>query len=880
MVLLVISASSQSKLKLKGTILDGKEKLPLPGATIMLTNLSDSIKSDGTITGLDGKFEIEVPKGKYIFTASFLGFNKYQDTLLIKDVASLDTIQLFEEKSMLEEINVVSTLAPTFQRGDTTQYNPDAFKVNLDATAGDLLMKMPGFYSVDGKLLAMGDTIKEVLMDGKKFFGNNISQALNMIPPKIIKKIEVYQYKSDGTKHSGFEESTEGKTVNIVTNLDTNAFVKTDLAAGVGKEERYAGKANYNRFMESNHFNANAEKNNINVPLRINRGSGQNSISGDEMKNNNINANFGLRGDTDFSVNYSFNNSESGTVSSSNREYLTGSLIGQKLYNQNSSQSASDNHSGGLRWSSRKNPKYYFSSSFQFSTSTSDSDNESSSRTLLNEDLINSSSNNSLTNNSSLSASGDVNFTRKLNQKGRSISTQLKYSYRSNQGDRKQLSETINSNGSTSQNINQISDNETLNNDITLGLSYNEKIGKKGHLSLGYRYRNYVQESDKETFDFDENIQEYSELDSLTSNNFENKSSVHVGKLGYRNEHGKFKTYAGIDFTNTHMENKELFPDESMFKEEFTTISPQIKLSYNSKKHKRFSLNYGMNQQIPSVSNLQDIVDNTNPLYISTGNPNLKLASRHSISFAMFRSNVKKSTFTTIQMKASLTNNMVAQNRVVAQNDTTVLGSYFLPAGGQFSQPVNLDGQFSLGIDGTFSFPLKKLKSKLNSRTGINFSRTPNILNNIKNEASRINVSQNFTLASNINEKIDFTINSNTDYSVVENTTSTTNQSGYFTQRTAVNLYWNFYKKFIFKTNTSQRYTGPSGTLEGNNRWFVNLSLSKKLFKDNKGEIAVSAYDIANNQNDVNRSVDDLYISESYRRTLNNFYMVSFSYKL
>ena len=872
---------AQQTLNVKGVVVDGMDKKPLPGATVYLKNTRDSIKSEGTITDVNGLFSIDTPKGDYALSVSFLGFNKFLDTLIVGNSSlDIDTVKLYEEDSILEEINVVSTLAPTFQNGDTTNYNPDAFKVNLDATAGDLLMKMPGFYTVEGKLMAMGDTIKEVLMDGKKFFGDNISQALEMIPPKIIEKIEVYQYKSEGTKHSGFEESTEGKTVNIVTNLDKKAFVRAEISAGAGKDERYAGEGFYSRFMESNRLGISAQKNNVAVPLRINRGGGENSISGDPVDNNVFFANFGLSGATDFNVNYAFNKAGAETENSSSQEYVTGSLLGQSLNSENSSNNTNNNHDVGIIWNSKEQEKYHFSSNINFSSNTTKNSTYSQSETHLYDDLINSSSNNSQMNNSGYNLDAKLEFTKKLNDRGRSVSSHFNYAFHNNTSDRLQDSETQNGNSEILQNINQKSESESSSNNVSFGVSYNEKIGKNSHLSFGYRFRNYAQVSDKRTKDYDETLNLFSQLDSLTSNSFDNNSYVHVGKLGYRWEKDKFKSYVGMDLINTTMKSDEKFPEKTSFKELFTSFSPQVKLSYSSKKKHRYSLIYGMTQQIPSISKLQDIVDNTNPLYISTGNPNLKLSSRHSLTFSLTKSNVKKSTFTTIQFRASLANNMVASNRIVALNDTVVLGSYFLPAGGQYSRPVNLDGQYSLGINGTFSFPLKKLKSKVNSTSRINYSRTPNILNNIKNDASRINLTQGFTLASNISEKIDFTLNTNTGYSIVENTSNTANSSSYFSQRTGVNLYWNFYKRFIFKTSTNQVYTGVSGSLASNNRWFVNLSLSKKLFKENNGEITISAYDIANDQSDINRTVSDLYIAEMYRRTLNKFFMVSFSYTL
>ncbi|MGQ1785528.1 outer membrane beta-barrel protein [Saccharicrinis sp. GN24d3] len=872
---------SQNKVNVSGRVIDEKQQLALPGATVVATIPGDTTFREGTIAGKDGTFSLDLTEQIYFISVSFLGFNKFTDTVTVaNNNMNLGEIKLREEKSILNEVKVVSTLAPTFQKGDTTLFNPDAFRVSLDATANDLLLKMPGFYAEEGKLMAMGDTIREVLLDGKKLFGADVTQALKVIPPKIIRSIEVYQYKSEGTKHSGFEESTEGRTVNIVTNLDTDAFVRSELSAGIGKEDRFATEGYYSRFLESNRLNVNANRNNVQVPLRINRGGAQNSISGDEVENSRVGANFGLSGKTDLNVNYTLSDTESDSHSSSNREYVAGALLGQTFLQDNNSISESNGHNIGLSLGNGKSKKKGYNIHLSFGKNKSKRENETESETRLNKEVINASTNKNLSHNDRINVSGDFNYMHKLNDKGRALSVQMGYSYNDSEGNNKQVSQTRNGDGDVSQSINQFSESKSKNTDITLAISFNEKLGKNGLLSLGYKYRNYNQESDKRTMNFDEASNEYAILDSLTSSNFDNLSDVHIAKLGFRHDKGKIKTYAGIDIKNTTMESIEVFPDVQKFKEEFISIRPNAKFSYTTKSKRNYTLNYGLRQSIPSLNYLQEIVNNSNPLYISTGNPNLKLSSTHQVTFSMSKSDMKKASFITLQLRGGITNNMVTQDRVVAHNDTVVLGSYFLPAGGQLSSPVNLDGQYSLGMNGIYSLPIKKLKSKLNSRTGISYNRTPNILNGVKNNSSRISLSQSFTMASNIHEKIDFTLTSRTNYSFVENNISTSSQSGTFSQRTGINLYYNFYKKFIFKSNTSQSFTGAYGSLKSKNRWFVNLGLSKKLFADNQGEISFSMYDLANDQSDVTRDVSDLYISESYNPTLNKFYMLSFSYSL
>ncbi|MCG8580394.1 MAG: outer membrane beta-barrel protein [Bacteroidales bacterium] len=884
-LLLPVAVNSQVH-GIKGAVIDSDEQLPLPGATVLLTNVKDSLKQEGTITSMAGEFDLSAPSGKYALHISFMGFKPYRDTLLIDgEPLALGTITLWEEAALLDEIQVVSQLAPTFQKGDTVLFNPDAFKVSMDATANDLLLKMPGFFEIEGKLMAMGDTIKEVLVDGKRFFGNNVQEALTKISPGMIEEVEVYQYKSDEAKYSGFEDMNGGQTVNIVTKAKKQHLKMGQVAAGIGKDDRYVGEADYNRYSEKNRLSLNGGINNVNAPILINRslpsmGGGQATISGNKMENRQLGANYGMMGDNDFNVRYSLSDSDNEKYSTSSREYIAGALNGQANQDESRTNSKRASQRAGLDWSNQANKKFQVRTNFQASSSGSESRSLSNSSTsmngkLLNENLrinTNDSDNNMLV--------GRINFIRRLNEKGSAISANVNMNVSQNEGDGSLRSETLNEAGEMVQSVDQRSNNDITNTAYGYGLSYNHALSKKSQLNFGYNYSQRDGESVRKSFNYDEVSGDYTALDTLTSSEFNNASKAHTGKLAFKTGERKSNLYLGVNISQTTLESSEVFPETEHLKEHFLFFEPQVKYSHQTKKKLSLQASYGMSNRNPSLRDLQDIVDNSNPLYISTGNPNLRSSQTHQVSFSMRKSNPVKGTFTSIALRAGVTNNMVTQNRVVAQNDTTVLGDYFLPAGGQFSKAVNLDGYYRVSLNGTFSLPLKKLKSKLNMRTGLSYNRTPNIINNVVDYSNRLNMTQNFTLSSNISEKIDFTLVSNSNFSLVDGQSGSASQSNYFSQRSAINLYYNFYKKFIFKTNTSHTYTGASGSLASNSRLYLNLALSTKVFKSNKGEIILSAYDLANHEDEINRRVDEFSVSESFSPTLNQFYMLSFVYKI
>ncbi len=864
-----------------GLVIDEKEQLPLPGATILLQNLQDSLVQQGTISAVNGQFTLDAEAGPYALQVSFMGFKAYKDTVELTDSRlDLATIILTENTAVLDEINVVSNLAPTFQRGDTTMYNPEAFKVSMDATANDLMLKMPGFYEADGQLLAMGDTIKEVLIDGKRFFGTNVNEALRSIRPEMIEEIEVYQYKSDEAKYSGFEDDKGGQTINIVTRRQLDRMLVGEVAAGVGADNRYVGEASVNRYNEKNRLNLSGGMNNINVPLKVNQGSPHQTLSGNKMERKNVNANYGLMGDQELNVNYAFKDNQAENVSANSREYVSGATAGQANSSKSESENSSLDHQVRINWTNQTSEKYQLTASADLGSSLRENRGVTSSSTSMNGQLLNTSERLNTNSNETNRLGTQLNFIRRLNDEGSAISANVNIGFTQNEGTGSLLAETKNSSNELVQAVNQVSDNEKTNTSFRYGLSYNQALSSKSNLNFGYAYRHRNGKALKESYDFDEVTGEYAQLDSLTSSDFNNASTVHEGRVAFKTGDKKANLYVGFNVSQTLLESEEVFPKAEQLKERFVFFEPQVKYAFQTSKKVSFQASYGMSSRNPSLRNLQSIVDNSDPLYISTGNPNLKSSNTHQARFSVKKSLVEKGVFMSLNFRASLTNNMVAQNRVVAQSDTIIFDKYLLPAGGQFSAPVNLDGNYRLGLFGTIGLPVNKIKSKLNMRTNIGYTQTPNIINNVKSYSKRFNVGQGVTLSSNISEKIDFTVTSYSSYSFVDSKSGKASQSNYFAQKSGINLYYNFYKKFILKTNTGHTYTGASGSLSSNSRLYLNCSLSSKLFKSNRGEISLSAYDLANREDEMVRYVDDFSVSEQYQPTLNQFVMLSFAYRI
>lgn len=876
--------SAQKTMPLTGKVFDSGTKQSVPGATVVLTNQKDSLDKRGTVTDSKGNFSIKLKSGAYELSISFIGYKEIQKTVHINNEAlDLGHFYLIEAPKMLSEINVVEIVPPTLQKGDTTVFNPEAFKVNPDATAEELILKMPGFYSIEGKLTAQGQTIKEVLVDGKKFFGNDVNGALETLPSDIIKNVEVYDYESDEAKFSGFKDKEKSKTVNVVTKTKSDKMRFGSLAGGVGGNEKYAMKGEFNQFSEKTRYTLTGNSKNVNAPLHLrNNRFSRGAISGDEMQENSFAANFNTKDkkENELSASYRYASNEIKLETRSLRTYTSYPLEGQKLSDENISNNEQSEHGFNFHWDIQSNPKNKIMINSSLSASDSKSKTTSFSETKLVDEFINSSHNLSAQADDYIVFNQTIMFSRMLNKTGRTISTQASYSRNDRKANGDQKSEIKGQSELGSQNIDQISSRKTNSENIRAALSFNEKLSKKSRLSLSYNYAFSTDETRKVSYNYEVESESYSKLDSLTSNRFKNARENNTARIAYDYQVEKFSFMLGNDFEFTKLKNEEAFPNNRELKKTYFSILPSANVSYYMSQNSTFNIYYNMRTSNPSIQQLQEIVNVSNPLFLSIGNSSLKQSQNHNVMLFYTLSNMERNSFTSVNISLNKTDNTVSQKTIVAANDTLINGKYMLPKGGQFSQPINLNGQYNASGRITYSMPVKSLSSKLNIKVSALYSRIPTWVNDQKSFSNSLRLDQGFKLSSNISEKFDFTISSQTQYSVSNNTNLKSTGSKYLSQKNSMSVYWNFLRHFILKTNTNFVSNNNITNSSVETSWLLDIGLSSKVFKNKRGEISLVAYDILNQTNERFHRVNDLYTTDSYSKTLNRFYMLSFTYKI
>ena len=751
-----------------GTIIDEADNSTLIGATVVASPTADTTQKFGSVTDVDGKFAIEnLSQGSYLVKVMYVGFTNYSRTITLTQNTDIGNVVMKTSGTDLKTVTVQGQAVRATQSGDTTSFNANAYKTNPDANAEDLINKMPGISTQDGTIKANGEDVKQVLVDGKPFFGDDPNAAIKNLPAEVIDKIQVFDKLSDQSQLTGFDDGNSQKTINIITKPGKNTGQFGKIYGGIGAKDGnfnpllYMGGGNFNHFKGDSRLSIMALTNNVNQQnfdaddltgvMSSSSGSNRGGSRGRGPRGNNV-GNFlvgqqgGITTTNSVGINYSnewgdklkisgsyfYNNTDNDNITDLTRNYFSTNDSTIIYKEQSFTNSKNTNHRANLR------VEYEMDSNntFIITPRISFQDNQYS-RTLSgisklqDSSLVSATKNNSTSNNIGLNFGNNFVYRHKFAKKGRTISVHLNTQFNNRTGDGSLLSsnEFV---GSDTTALDQRYDLSSSGYTLSGNLSYTEPINNNSQLMVSYSPSYSKNQSDKYTNDKD-NGGEYINVDTLLSNDYENTYITQRGGLSYRYNNEKIRFSLGSDYQHATLDGFQIFPYSFTLQKTFSNILPNAWFNYRFSKTKNMRIMYRTSTDVPSISQLQNVIDNSNPLLLKTGNPYLKQSYQHRLIMRYGSTNSTAATSFHAMLFGTMTNNYIANQTIIPTRDSTIVEGILIPAGGQLTRPVNLDGYYSLRSFLSFGMPLKQVKTNLNLNAGFNYNHIPGFINtNIK----------------------------------------------------------------------------------------------------------------------------------------------------
>ena len=461
-------------------------------------------------------------------------------------------------------------------------------------------------------------------------------------------------------------------------------------------------------------------------------------------------------------------------------------------------------------------------------------------------------------------------FRKKLAKKGRTISSNLNWNYNnSTQNGTLQTNTTYYASGLPTKDsvINQVNDRASNANSFGGNLIYTEPFGKKSLMEFSVFYNTSIGTSIRNSWDYNASSGKYDHLNNLQSNNFKNSFQFGGASINWRSNQKKFNYTVGASVQRTGLISANKTNGNNI-EQGFTDVLPLFTFQYKMNSTRMLGINYTTSTQNPATTQLQPIVDVSDPLNSYLGNPNLKRTYQQSLNMNYFTAN----TFTQSNFFAFI---------AVNKSDNAIVNSDILQSNGsRISMPVNADGVYSLFANADMGFPIKKLHSRIDIGIGSNYNNNISFLNGAKNTIQNAGFGPNASWSFTKENKIDIRVSARLNFSKAEYGLQPQLNSNYLQQiyglESTQNLPWGL----IF--NNTFNYTINTGRADGYNinlpLW--NASMAKSFLKNKRAEIKFSVFDLLDKNQGVSRSANQNYIEDTRYNVLQRYFLLTATFRL
>ena len=888
---------------IKGKIVDDSKRA-LPSATVLLLNAKDSVMLNYALSNNAGKFEIKnVSRGDIFLRFSYMGYV----TLSIKpefpdgDLLDLGVVELTEETKFLEEFVIEQERIPMRVRNDTIEYDALAFKPLPNETVEDMLKRMPGItVESDGRVVAQGEQVRRVLVNGKEFFGRDPQMATQNIPADAVSKVHVFDERSERAQFTGIDDGQRERTMNLELKEDRKEAAFGNSSLGYGPDNRFEGRTNLNRFDGKGQVSLLAMGNNLNqqgfsIADYMNFSGGtQNLMSG------RGGFSFGSGGSNPIPVNYDGLPSSNGLMTSwagglnFNRQITPGTEItasyfynqlshdmtqelerenylpeGSYDYNQNQTL---DNQNFNHRLSLRIEHEYSESGSLLFTSSGSfnkaQSDQNTFSQTYnINGGLQNEGEQLAESERQNMNIDASLLLRQRLSKPGRTITAGL--DYRSGLNNQHSFLNAINyfyhNQDVVDESIIQDQDRADNSNTISTSLNYTEPLGNGFFLEGNYDLSYSDSEVNFEVFDLDSPESE-GVFNPGLSNHYINRYTYHRGGVNMMLNREDYNLTLGAAAQASELRGTIKTFDHPI-NEDYFNVLPAVRFNYSFTTFRRLMVNYQTSVREPDAVQIQPITDNRDPLNVYKGNPELEPSYSHNLQlrFNSFNPQTSFGYFAFLSggyTKDAITNSVDIDGFMV-----------------RTTQPVNVESTMNLRGSFHVNLNLSRLKSRVMVGASLNRMQSVNVLNQVEQDIVNNTLGGNFRYMFRPLDEFELRLSANLSHQLTQYEFSA-DEVAFLNQTYRADGSWTFLEHY--RLQAGYRYLIYEGRSEGFDRQIplLDINLSRSFRNNNSGELKLSVFNLLDQDLGVTQTHSTNYYESAVTNSLGRYFLLTFTYSL
>ena len=920
--LCVIHAAAQEPRErtISGNVHDAELKEPMVQATVQLFWAKDSSFVGGTVTDLRGNFAVEAPSnGIFRVKISSIGFQPIQREVTIRRNQSVDMGQLMmaTDAVLLKETVVTGRAAQVVVKKDTLVYNPEAYRTPEGSPIEELIKRIPGAeVDEDGNITINGKAVKKILVDGKEFMLGDVETALKNIPVEIIQNMKFYDQQSDQARITGIEDGNKETVIDFTIKKGMNRGYMTNLDLAEGTEHRYASRGMASSFTDKTRFVLMGNFNNKdeNAGWWNRRG-----LNANKMLGTNFNYDDGEKLKADASVRWNHRDGDNQSENASENFYSQTNRTFSNSFSR--SLSRSNNWNGNIRVEWKPDTLTNLLLRANGSMGTNDGLSTSMSATYdddpylyvadplgmvhdttspLYSHLVNHNHGASLSYGENKNAWAMLQFYRRLNPRGRNITLRVEGSMGDSDNRNVSNNEVALHRVDSSYYTARYNTTPSDNKGYVLSALYSEPLWKGAHLQFNYELRYNQNKSDRQTYDFshlptnpfsdiapsyrdwDPWIGSFDQaaLDTLLDKNLsrfsEYKNYTHNIRVTLRHWQEEYDYNIGVlvqpQHSNFVQDYRGIYVDTIR---NVTNITPTIDFHYKFSDQQNIYVHYRGDTRQPDITQLLEIRDDSNPLYITSGNSGLKPQFTNSLNI-YYNNYIQK-------YKRSI---VLYGNYRHIRNSISNMVTYNPETGGSESRPENINGNWNADGGFNFSTAIDSMGHwNVGSDTRLRYNNyvsyvSQGVSGSVKNTTKSTNVTQRLN-ASFRNDWLEVTLDGNVNYQHSRNELQPSadldtwrfSYGGQMMVRLPIGLEIST----NIHENSRRGYNDPSSNT---NELIWNGQISKSFLKSKTLVVALNFYDLLGQQSNYDRWVNATGRSDTRYNSINSYAMLHVRYRL
>lgn len=207
----------------------------------------------------------------YIIDIECPGYSTQTITFEVKNIGKRESyreipmVLLQRAPKQLGEVTVTTSKIKFYNKGDTVVFNADAFQLAEGSMLDGLISMLPGVELKEGgQILFNGEYVESLLLNGRKFLDGNNQLMLENIGAYTVKNVEVYKGQTEVDKWWGDTLSNKVLTMNVKLKKEYNNGWIINAQGGYGTDNRYTGRLFASWFSPTTNVTLLGNANNLN----------------------------------------------------------------------------------------------------------------------------------------------------------------------------------------------------------------------------------------------------------------------------------------------------------------------------------------------------------------------------------------------------------------------------------------------------------------------------------------------------------------------------------------------------------------------------------------------------------------------------------------